>query len=41
MPKVAVGFKSDEIQLITAGLPKSGFYIEILKNDSNKEIMLL
>lgn len=31
MPKVAVGFKSDEIQLITAGLPKSGFYIEILK----------
>lgn len=28
---VANGFKSGEIQLITAGLPKSGFYIEVLK----------
>lgn len=31
MIPVAIGFKSDEIQLITAGLPKSGFYLEVLK----------
>ena len=31
MIPVSNGFNRGEIQLITAGLPKSGFYLEILK----------
>lgn len=31
MIQVANGFKQGEIHLIAAGLPKSGFYMEVLK----------
>ncbi|QDB71858.1 hypothetical protein HWC54_gp214 [Klebsiella phage Marfa] len=41
MIPVSNGFNHGEIQLIMAGLPKSGFHLKILKNGSNKEITLL